>query len=226
MKKILCGILCASAGVALAVESVVTTVDVIGITSSLTNVVVAVPGLDLAGGDLAISNLVKTTGLTTGDKLFAFDNGSYKAWVLNSSGKWDACVEAGQDSEGIETLSAGTVASSMTMGVGKGIWLHRQNTSGTFYVYGAQTSKTSTVGAGVTLVGNPKTVAAAPSSITGLKNGDKISLPTNGSLTHYSYSSAQEKWWHGGAYGSLPTIDAGTGFWYTPSDANGRTINW
>jgi len=226
MKKILCGILCASAGVALAVESTVATIDVIGITSSLKNVVVAVPGLDLAGGDLAISNLVKTAGLTVGDKLFAFDGTNYKAWVLNSNRKWDECVEAGQDCEGTGTLAAGTPASSMTMGVGKGIWLHRQNTSGTFYVYGAQTSKTSTVGTGVTLVGNPRTAPAAPSSITGLATGDKISLPTSGSLTHYNYSSAKNQWWHGGEYVDFPTIDAGTGFWYTPSDASGRTINW
>ena len=226
MKKILCGILCASAGVALAVESNVTTIDVIGITSSLNNVVVAVPGLDLAGGDLAISNLVKTTGLTAGDKLYAFENGKYKGWELNDSGKWEEFIGAGQGSDGIASFDAGTPASSACLGVGKGIWLHRDTPSGTFYVYGAQTSKTSAVGSGVTLVGNPKTSNATPRSIDGLANGDKISLPTSGSLTHYNYSSAKNQWWHGGEYVDFPTIDAGTGFWYTPSDASGRTINW
>ena len=111
MKKILCGILCASAGVALAVESQVATIDVIEVNSDLTNVVVAIPGLDLAGGNLAISNLVKTVNLMEGDKLFAFNDGTYQAWVL-SGGKWIEVASAGQDSDGKDAGKTGTGASA------------------------------------------------------------------------------------------------------------------
>ena len=235
MKKLLCGFVCAAAGAALAVESpTVATVDVIAIDSGLKNTVVAIPGLDLAGGDLAVSNLVKTTNLKAGDTLYAFDGEKYDTWTLDADGgHWQHANKKYIIKNGDMTEDTAPASSIMQMSVGSGIWLSRCGTGSDyskghpFYVYAAHVeTKTSTVGSDVTLVGNPKTSDATPSSITGLANGDKISLPTSGSLTHYNYSSAKKQWWHGGEYVEFPTIDAGTGFWYTPSDENGRMINW
>ena len=233
-KKILCGILCASAGVALAVESPVTTIDVIAVSSDLTNIVIAIPGQDLAGGNLAISNRVKTVNLENGDKLFAFNDGTYQAWVL-SDGKWVEVASAGQDSDGKVAVAAGTPAADKKMLVGEGIWLHRSNPSSLkpFCVYGAHASASITVAASATvLLGNPTQTAASP-TVSNPQNKDKIIVPTAGFPTYYNYNSETGKWQYIDAEGDVavsdtpPSITAGTGFWYQASDTIGtRTITW
>lgn len=227
MKKILCGILCASAGAALAVESQVTTIDVIEVNSDLTNVVVAIPGLDLAGGDLAISNLVKTVNLTNGDMLFAFNDGTYQAWVLSGC-KWAEVTTAGKDSVGNVAVVVGTPAADTRMLVGAGIWLHRQDTSKPFYIYGAHSDVlTSTAAAGkTTLVGNPTQTSKAP-LIPTPSEGDQVIIPTAGLPITYTYrNSAWGYMQDGELYTGLPSIAAGTGFWYVSKGASDVTITW
>ena len=228
MKKILCGILCASAGAALAVESQVTTIDVIEVNSDLTNVVVAIPGLDLAGGDLAISNLVKTVNLKDGDKLFAFNDGTYQAWVL-FGGKWVEVASAEQDGDGKVAVAVGTPASDKRMLVGAGIWLHRQDASKSFYIYGAHSDVlTSTAAAGkTTLVGNPTQTSKAPTSISTPSVGDQVIIPTAGLPITYTYRDSAWGYMRNGVlYTGLPSIAAGTGFWYVSKGASNVTINW
>lgn len=228
MKKILCGILCASAGAALAVESQVTTIDVIEVNSDLTNVVVAIPGLDLAGGDLAISNLVKTVNLKNGDKLFAFNDGTYQAWVLSGGGKWVEVALAEQDSDGKVAVAAGTPAADKRMLVGAGIWLHRQDTSKSFYIYGAHSDVlTSTAAAGkTTLVGNPTQTGKAP-SIPAPSVGDQVIIPTAGLPITYTYRNSAWGYMQNGVLKTgLPSIAAGTGFWYVSKGESDVTINW
>ena len=230
MKKILCGFLCASAGVALAVETVVSTIDVIAVSSSLSNTVVAIPGLDLSGDCLAISNLVKTTNLTVNDKLIAFDNGSYQCWNLSSGKKWEPYIDAMQDGSG-ESFGSGTPAASMQMFVGQGIWLLRQNTASPFYIYALHVaSPSTTVYARTTaLVGNPTTAAKSP-TITNPNVGDDIAIPAAGTLQHYFYTGsddAKKKWFSAGIdYADPPSIPAGTGFWYTAKDGSDVVISW
>jgi len=229
MKKILCGILCASAGAALAVQSTVTTIDVIAVSSSLSNTVVAIPGLDLSGDRLAISNLVKTTNLTVNDKLIAFDNGSYQCWILSSGKKWEPFIDAMRDGSG-ESFGSGTPAASKQMLVGQGIWLLRQNTASPFYIYALHVaSPSTTVAANATaLVGNPTTSAKHP-TITTPNVGDEVSIPTAGTLEHYFYTGLQDadkKWFSAGNYfANPPSIPAGTGFWYKSTGA-AVTITW
>jgi len=232
MKKILCGILCASAGAVLAVESTVTTIDVIEVRSDLTNVVVAIPGLDLAGGNLAISNLVKTTNLSVNDKLIAFDSGVYQCWSLSSAGKWEPFIDAVQDGNGV-SFGPGTPAADKTMFVGQGIWLLRTNPLDEFgnvkpfYVYAQHVdSPTTTVTAGtVALVGNPTTVADCP-TITNPAVNDVIAVPRKiGASMKYQYTGS--KWYyHGVEYDDPPSIQAGTGFWYISKGGTTVTITW
>lgn len=233
MKKVLCGILCASAGVALAVESTVTTIDVIEVSSDLTNVVIAIPGQDLAGGNLAISNLVKIVNLDNGDRLFAFNNGEYQAWVL-TDGKWVETTTAGINTVGKVDIVAGTPAADKKMLVGEGIWLHRQNPSSSkpIYVYGAHAPDSTIVTAGTTvLLGNPKTVADSP-NVSNPQDKDKIIVPTAGLPKYYNYNGSLNKWQSidGDSITSSttpPSITAGTGFWYKASETSGtRTITW
>jgi hypothetical protein len=238
MKKLLCGFVCAAAGAALAVESpTVATVDVIAIDSGLKNTVVAIPGLDLAGDDLVVSNLVKTTNLKAGDTLYAFNDGEYDSWTLDEDGgHWQHAdkkyiITANSATEGTPTASA-----DMQMSVGSGIWLSRCGTRSTyttgnpFYVYAAHVdSKTSTVGSSVTLVGNPltSTLASAPSEIDNKAKGDEIQIPQNGTPITFTYNGTDwVSWSTGERVVGFPAIVPGTGFWYRPADGRGRTIHW
>lgn len=236
MKKILFGVLCASACAAVAsVEQVVSTIEVRAISSSLTNVVVAIPGLDLAsGGEVAISNLIKTTNLEAGDMLVAFTNDKYEGWELKVIDECKVWVE--NDKLIMITLTGdedgeGTSSDRKTLPVGSGIWLSRK-ASGTvnpFYVYALQpTTTNSTISAGVSaaLVGNPTITDRAPSSIDGLVSGDQVQIPSDGSPIPWTYVSGRG-WRSGGSFHqTLTNITAGTGFWYVPKDKNGRTIHW
>jgi len=236
MKKLICGFLCAAVGVALAdVESVVATIEVRAITSSLTNTIVAIPGLDLAtGGDLAISNLVKTTNLAAGDKLVAFDGNTYETWVLSETGgkhwvKTEKKITI--TPRGTETPTT-TDASQYTLPVGKGIWLSRtaSGTASPFFVYAQQpTSTSTTVSAGATaLVGNPTADDAAP-TISDAQSGDQIIVPTATFLQYYTYNGTVWRYLDSDdtIKQGLPTIGAGLGFWYkAASGGSERTISW
>lgn len=238
MKKLICGFLCVAVGVALAdVESVVATIEVRAITSSLTNTIVAIPGLDLATGDaLAISNLVKTTNLAAGDKLVAFDGNTYETWVLSETGgkHWVKTAQKITISAVAVEENTGTPASLYTMPVGKGIWLSRtaSGTSSPFYVYAQQPATTSTTVAAkeTALVGNPTQSNRIPTIATP-EEGDQVVVPKSGMPVTYTYKGSSWKvqsGWSGETTASLPTIPAGTGFWYVSNSnsVNGVTISW
>ena len=227
MKKLLCGFLCVSAGALLATEVTVATVDVIAVDSGLKNTIVAIPGLDLAGGNLAISNLVKTTGLTPGDKLYAFSNNEYETWELDSDRHWTkASKRYTISSSGVGEIGS-TDASIMRMDVGSGIWLSRTGSlESPFYIYAAHAeATTNTVAAGATvLLGNPKTSAAEP---IGAAVGDQILVPTATVLKPYTWKGSSEGW---KTINSTLTADggirAGTGFWYKSNGSSEVKITW
>ena len=239
MKKLLCGLLCASAVLpAVAVDVEVANIDVIEIDSGLKNTIVAIPGLDLAGGDLVISNLVKTTNLKQGDKLVAFSDGKYESWELDADGgHWTQAASRFLITANGTTSSDATPASLVRMSVGSGIWLQRSasGTGNPFYVYAAHVdSPTTTVSANATvLLGNPTVTDKTP-TISGMQNGDQIIVPNNTAFpTYYTYVVENED----GAWKyidssdalqtGLPTITAGTGFWYKAANAGSlRTMSW
>ena len=238
MKKVLCGIVCVAAGAALAVDPVtVSTVEVRAVNSGLTNTIVAIPGLDLAGGPLAISNLVKTTNLAVGDMLYAFSGGEYETWELKESADvkyWEkASYTCTISAEGI-SRATGTSAASYTMSVGQGIWLSRtaSGTSEPFYVYAQQPTSTSTTVAAkeTALVGNPTQSNRIP-TITTPEEGDQVVVPKSKVPTIYTYNGSSwtvKSGWSGETPVSLPSITAGTGFWYVSNSnsVNGVTISW
>ena len=230
MKKLLCGLICASAVLTVvAVETTVSTIDVIAVDSGLKNTIVAIPGLDLAGGDLVISNLVKTTNLNAGDKLYAFSDGKYESWEL-TGGHWQkAETRVSISASGTET-SESTQASLVSMPVGSGIWLQRSvyAEQNPFYVYAQHVdSPTTTVDPRATaLVGNPTTVNKSPTIATPT-NGDRIVVPTATLPKCYTYVDSKWKSISKGVVSEgLPTITAGTGFWYISNGESAVEIRW
>ena len=231
MKKILCGMVCVAAGASFAsIEATVATVDVIAVDSSLSNTVIAVPGLDLAtGGDLAISNLVKTTNLTPGDRMLAFSGGNYDCWTLSSDKIWvKPDLKFTLDGVGADHVVNTVDASLVTKAVGSGIWISRQDASKPIYIYAQHTNTlSSTVAAGTTaLLGNPSQTSKAP-TISGCAELDQIIVPTSGLPKTYTYKDSQWYSYTGleKEYG-LPTVTAGTGFWYVSKGSAAVTVSW
>ena len=180
MKKLLSIAVCASAVSAFAtLEPVPVEVGSVGVTkirSTLTNTVVAVSYSDLAGdGAITVSNIVKTTNLTVGDRLHIFTGSStYETYVLTASGTgkyWARTVAWTLDANGVLTETETAPSSENTLAAGVGFWLVR-NTTGEgawggsafdFYTYGKPTTAALTTASRETkLIGNPLDVAATP----------------------------------------------------------------
>ena len=237
MKKLLSIALCATAVSAVAdpVEVELGTVGVTAITTSLSNVIVAVSYDDLAGGTgMVYSNLVKTTNLTAGDRLVEFRNNKYTGWVLEESGDvkyWKEQPDVFKDSAGKDITMFSPSAGETTGAVGTGIWLVRQNPKDKdgntvpFYIYGKPVSDpVSHIPAGAwTLVGNPTQKTAVKfgtnAVVAGAQTGDQIvTVGDDGKLHYYVYVDGSG--WTGG----MPDIERGIGFWIrTQADT---TIAW
>ena len=233
MKKLLCGLLCASAVFpVVAVEVEVANIDVIAIDSGLKNTIVAIPGLDLSGGDLVISNLVKTTNLKRGDMLVAFSDGKYESWELDADGgHWTHAANRFFISADGTTSNDTTVASLVRMSAGSGIWLQRSvfAKGNSFYIYAAHVaSPSTTVDANATvLLGNPTLTDKAP-TIVGAQNGDKIIVPdATAFLSRRIFTYNGGAWKYDNASTDLPSVVAGTGFWYKAADVGSqRSVSW
>ena len=245
MKKLLSIALCATAVSAFAdpAEAVLGQVGVTEINSGLSNTVVAVSYADLStGGELAISNLVKTTNLTAGDQLAAFSNGKYEVWTLVQLVKdvgpkfWQkSATKYFVDDKGLLTSETGTEASLVTQAVGTGIWLVRKDPSKPFYIYGKPSTTTTfkTLANTLMLVGNPRqetSVQILAGTVTNPTQFDQIvTVDANGKLCYYTYLDSKVGWCTTDSNGDWemdkhPTIPAGCGCWIrTQKEA---TINW
>ena len=249
MKKLLSIALCATAVSAFAgsTEALLGQVGVTAITTTFSNTIVAVSYDDLAltnGSGIVVSNFVKTTNLTVGDRLAIFKNGEYTTWTLElgeGNAKYWAKNDVAffVDAKGNQTEGPGTSASGITEAVGTGIWLIRQNPTDDkdaaipFYIYGKPVnSQVSTAVAGKwTLLGNPKQTAAKP-TITGMADGDTIQFPTASlMLKVHTYNENLKKWtyWNGNvpeATTDVPDVPAGLGFWYVSTGKGSVEVKW
>ena len=239
MKRILSIVLCAAAVAAFGEDTAVTNVafSIYPVNSTLKNTIVAISLRGLDGERIAVSNLVKTTNLTAGDKLYTFDDGMYEEWTLEESGSWGKVEKKyTMNKTGALVVSDGTDASTVQMSVGSGIWLVRndqyvEGTSFTFYLYGKpESSPVSTTVAGKwTLIGNPTTgsVTISAKMLQDISQGDEIVLENRKRYTWWDDSTG---WITTDENGTLikanpqPALGAGHGCWmHTKS---GATITW
>ena len=236
MKKLLSIAVCVSAVAAFATEVPVSLgeVGVTAVSSSTTNTVIAVSYTDLASdGNITASNLVKTANLAVGDRLYVYDSGDFKAFVLAASGDvkyWQGTATA-EPNDGVASVTAATSADNVRVAVGTGVWLVRS--SGwdgepfSFYIYGKPVDSLSSVSvSGSALVGNPTQTSKSPTFTSGPADNDKIVIPyANKTGTQiWTYSSSKGKWGitPSDLHSTAPAIPAGTGFWYVGT----ATFNW
>lgn len=222
------------------------TIGVLKVESSAKTTAIAVPWESLDGGEISVSNLVRTANLTPGDELKAYypDGKNYKAWVLDENKTWQPATVVGGSSE--------TAADAYTIPRGAGVWLTRADPSQPIYLVGGASAsgdvKTSLEAASGgnpswNLVGNPSVEPVSVAALLDGKSGDKIIVPTAGAPKNYVYEADKGGW----GYWTTETIvlkngrkvaksvfktddaniPAGTGFWYlNSSDEAGAEIDW
>ena len=215
------------------------TYAVMNVTNAYTDTVIAVPWVGLDGNAITISNLVNTTTLAEGDKLYMY----------NSDGTWYEYTKSGGNWTGATTIttSGDHTAESQVVQRGSGLILQRTSAGGNVLLCGRVDSSTVST----TIAANGKTLFANPTAddvdintkFTGATDGDAIMIPQNdGGADIYTFNGTewgkntqvarirvfngverttyQNQWQKGG------TIKAGTGAWYESKADENRTINW
>ena len=120
-------------------EEYVTTVNTAGVLRVETRAeraALAVPWTKLrptaASEHVAAVDLVKTTNLTTGDKLYVYDgaNTMYKAWQLRDSGLWEPVAVYRVANGYVEFDKAEPATKASEVARGTGVWLKRERREG------------------------------------------------------------------------------------------------
>lgn len=205
-------------------------VSVIPITTSQKVTAVAVPFLEMDdSGNVSVAHLVKTANLAAGDLLYVYQNGLYECWVLENNAWTKQDKTFTVDGYGQLIEGKGEDALDAKREVGTGFLLKRGSASPvTFYVYGKPSTTTSmTLTANTkTLVGNWTMTSKAP-TITNPTAGDAIVIPNDNLGMRCTYNGT--KWYHisgNKPTEGIPSIAAGTGFWYVTAAGSTPTISW
>lgn len=233
MKKLLTIAAIAAASTALAVESS-NTFGILRVDSSDPVTVVAVPWLAAGGGDIAVTDVVKTANLHNGDKLNYYNGTDYDQWVL-SDGVWTVVNKVGAG-EG-RTAPAGLKR-------GNAIILERYGEIGScFYLYGqyesAAADATVLPANAYSLIAPPKTesqsgtIALSSATWTGITPADHIILPNGNQLDWSTTENAWGKKTYSGPTdwtGTWSTDDAvipmGQGVWFKAGTGDAKSVQW
>ena len=228
------------------------------VTSDLENSIIAIPlaGCGESDAKIYVTNLVMTTGLSTGDTLMYNNGTDWYAWEIKN-GDWSP-VAAG-------TKNGVTVAApnAYKMDCGRACWLIRSSTSNPIYLYG---QVNETLPASVTVAGAASanavayTIIAKPSESSPLdlytwkpenaNAGDTLLVPDSSKATgQVTYKYNGSAWTQATlsttevtnprtkqtslvtnttwtAISSSVTIPAGKGFMYGRKGTDGATLAW
>ena len=210
------------------------TVGVLMVESGAKTTAIAVPWEALGGGDISVSNIVRTANLTPGDELKAYDKttGKYQAWTLSAGKTWEPSITT---TSGSTTLADGADAYKVKRG--SAVWLTRKgDTTQPIYLVGevAATAKAEvTLDAGSAtepswnLVGSAGTEPVSVSDLN-VATTDKIVVPTAYIPKEYEYVDGKGwGYWDyvtetkpsgrktvNKVWKAAEDIPAGTGFWY------------
>ena len=223
------------------------TYAVMNVTNAYTDTVIAVPWVGFNGSAITISNLVNTTTLTAGDKLYMYDNGTWYEYTKSAGGVWtgaETITPAGSHSAESQVVQRGSglILQRDESGAGGTVFLAGRvdSSSITTTIAGATTVEGETV-KGKTLFANPTATAVdINTKFTGATNGDTISIPlNNGGTDVYTYDGTKSEWgkmtftvttFNGrtrktNTWSKCGSIPAGTGAWYETT-GSGYTVTW
>lgn len=180
-------------------------------------------------GKVKVADIVKTSGLADGSKLYVPSGAGYDTWTLRD-GQWVAGAKVSVNPNGEVDESETSEATDVKINRGDAFWLEPNGTAGTVFLLGQGdgTSGTSTVASGWNLVGNASTEEV---SLAGLASSDldQIIVQVDGALRYYTYKSSKGWRYQKGTAWSKPDdeplkIAPGQGFWYKSTSAG--TIKW
>ena len=213
------------------------TYAVMNVTNAYTDTVIAVPWVGLDGSTITISNLVNTTTLAEGDKLYMY----------NSDGTWYEYTKSGGIWTGATTItsSGDHTAESQVVARGSGLVLQRASAGGTVLLCGRVDSNPiqTTIATGKTLFANPTASAVdLNTKFTAAADGDKIMIPqSNGGSDTYTFNGTEwgkmtkqpttitingvERTRYSNVWSKCGSIPAGTGAWYETT-GTGYTVEW
>lgn len=122
------------------------------VANSTSDAVISVPVLGMTTDAVNPASLVMTTGLGTGDYMYANVGETRKAWAFNGTA-WVGTEVA------VDVLATNLppATASDTIARGDSIWLHRKSASGSIYLWGrvATNAYEMATAAGFTMIGNP-----------------------------------------------------------------------
>ena len=198
--------------------------------------IVAVPWLGCDGAAVKVADLVKVDNLTPKDMLYVYQDGAYKAWILQD-GVWTPTTTVAEG----KRPAAAAGAAETALARGSALWLYRQNATNPFYVYGQHSADTASAPAltpgAYNLVANPNASDYDLNSkkITGAAEGDQVQVVGDAGVTRvYTFDGTN--------WGYVPvegkpfsrhervtkgcTIPAGQGVWYVSKGTTAPTIKW
>lgn len=246
MKKLLTIAMMTAAVSAMAVESS-NTFGILRVDSSAPETIVSIPWLAAGGGNINVSDVVKTANLNSGDELYYYNaqTTNYRVWRL-TNGVWQEAVPAGQ-----------TAAAEPTLARGNAIILKRNAPiANCFYLYGqygeiAAGTEMPLVAGGLSLIAPPMTtdINIANLTWTNVNKGDKILIPSdkpgvNGEIIRNSAGKpeagdAENTKWVTLKYDSTKPvgqkwvetevtylIPAGRGVWYKSAGSSAASVTW
>ena len=197
-------------------------VGVLKKSTKMTKAIVPVPWHSLAdGGNISVSNVVKTANLTAGDKLNVYDAAEkkYNVYTLKADKTWEPAAIYKIDAKGqVSTETSGKPQTTL-IPRGSGVWLERADTSTPIVTYGlvSATKQTTEIAAATTagddgtttptwsLAAVPSTESVALTELAAPANAenDTVIVPTEGAPRIYTVKDG--KW---GYNESVPVTDA------------------
>jgi len=217
------------------------TYAVMNVTNAYTDTVIAVPWVGFNGSDITISNLVNTTTIAAGDKLYMYgSDGKWYAYTKNAAGNLEGDITVSSESVTIPDAAEQTVAR------GNGLILQRASAGGNVLLcgrVGSNAIQTTIAANGKTLFANPTTAAVdLNTKFTSATNGDTIAIPlNNGGFNKYTFNGTEwgqmtkqattitingvERTRYNNVWSKCGSIPAGTGAWYEATGA-GYTVQW
>ena len=203
-------------------------------TSDAKQILISVPFLGYDGEAVKVAEMVKTSNLAEGSKLYVPDGGKYNTWKLNASGQWEADKQVVIGTDG-KPSSEGQSANqgAATVERGGAFWLEpvfKAGTTDTIFLLGQGVADDgqSTAVQGWNLIGNASVKPVQLADLPG-SSYDQIIVQVDGKLRQYSYQRGM--WSYQAQNGSRVTndcvqIESGQGFWYQNAGDDSLTIHW
>lgn len=233
-------------------KAVVSATEKIGVmkleNKTLHKTIIPVPWDAIGGGEIKVSQLVKVSYLTPGDKLYVYsgDVRTYDVWTLQENYTWKAAPKFTQDADG--ATDAAAAQDDVTIYRGQGVWIYRSDLEKPIYLYGSYNAEKESQGVELdkgTPTAPVQNLVAAPTVeeidldvVVPNAGQDTIFMPTEGAPRVYSVKDG--KW----GYSYTETLPNGkkvtlrkeggklkygggtwAGFWYV-SRGGADKINW